>query len=84
MVIEVMRFPALSDAHAVDALLRGCTVFCAESGEGWQLCEPGELPHPHYRSKRAIHHFLSARRRWVQDYFEVREVHWIIEVPCGD
>lgn len=54
MFIEVT-----SRAQIIDSLLRGATLWCRETGEGWQLCLPGELPHPHFRSKRAVRRFVA-------------------------
>ncbi len=54
-----MSIEVTNRAQLVDALLRGATLWCLDTGEGWQLCGPGELPHPHFRSKRGVRRFVS-------------------------
>lgn len=63
---------------AVAALLRGETVFCLQTGEGWQLCEAGELPHPHFRSKSAIRHFLAFNAHFARDLSGEKVIEWCI------
>lgn len=47
-------------SQAVDALQRGATLWCRETGEGWQLCCSA------FWTKRAIRRFIACR------YAEVR------------
>ena len=72
MIIKVSRNAAIA------ALLRGEIVYCAQTGEGWQLCEPGELPHPHFRSKSAIRHFLAFNAHFARDLSGEKVIEWCI------
>lgn len=44
-----------SRSQAVDALLRGETLWSATTGEGWEL----DLTAPGWRSKRAVRRFIG-------------------------
>lgn len=72
MIIKVTR------QAAVSALLRGETVFCVQTGEGWQLCDPGELPHPRYRSKRNVRHFLARNAQFARAWTGQQVIEWVI------
>ena len=63
---------------AVSALLRGETVFCVQTGEGWQLCDPGELPAPCFRSKGAVRHFLSYHAHAARYISGEKNIEWAI------
>ena len=54
MIIKVPR------AQAVDALLRGETLWSATTGEGWEL----DLSCPCWRSKREVRRFLSRLHKY--------------------
>ncbi len=72
MIIKVTRNAAIA------ALLRGETVFCAQTGEGWQLCAPGELPHPHFRTKGAVRHFLAKEGQFARRWTGEQKIEWVI------
>jgi len=48
-----MSIEVTNRTQMVDALARGATLWCRETGEGWQLCEPASW------SKRAIRRFVA-------------------------
>lgn len=72
MIIKVSR------NAAVAALLRGETVFCAQTGEGWQLCDPGELPAPCFQSKRNVRRFLAHNAQWAREWSGEKIIEWYI------
>lgn len=70
--ITTISYRVSSTAEAVECLRRGDTLWCLESGEGWQL----DLSCPSWQSKRHIRRFISRNRSEVQDFFGVHEVHF--------
>jgi len=74
MSIEVTRifYRVSTTAEAVECLRRGDTLWCVESGEGWQL----DLSCPSWQSKRHIRRFVSRNRSDTQDYFNIRTIHF--------
>ena len=72
MIIKVTR------EQAVAALLRGEWVFCAQTGEGWQICDPGELPHRHFRSKKAVRRLLAHHAHDARAETGVQVIEWVI------
>ena len=52
-------------SQAVDALLRGATLWCCETGSGLSLCSPDswELLQTYDRSKRCVRRLLA---RWAE------------------
>lgn len=72
MIIKVTRNAAIA------ALQRGEVVYCVQTGEGWQLCEPGGQPHRHFCSKSAIRHFLAFNAHFARDLSGEKVIEWAI------
>lgn len=64
--------------EAVKFLLNGAVVCCAETGDSWQLYEPGTV-RPLLRDKLGAWWFLKNQEKEAKEYTGEREITWYLE-----
>ena len=74
---EVIRFDPVNRAHAVACLAAGDTLFCRETGEGWQLGAPA------FWSKRAIRRFIARHYRDSRYWCGENVIHYMVSREIG-